>query len=429
MDSIEDKSEALERAKRRAAWYLVGAAVLFGVSLVWKAPPVWSMKLLQAMSEAAMVGGLADWFAVAALFRPVNFLGLIPIFPSHTAVIPRSKDRIAISLGDFVREHFLKTETLVAIVKRNSPAKFVSDWFLQKNNSERFGRHGAKLLTWVMSGLHEGSVQALISKTIREAFKDVELSRKTGEILEGMFSGGKHHELLDEAIAKITEMLRDPGTRASIASKIAEGIREEYPKGQFLVPTEAVGRFTTEKIAVWIEKYLKDVSDQPGHEMREAFDKKANELIVRLKGDSKFAKKGEEIKNYILNDEKFKAYVGSLWDSLRSMVEKDLRNENSEIHRRIVAAGGWIGETLQKDEELRSSLNRQVESLVEQFGPAFGKFVSDHIEGTVKGWDAKSMSTLIEENIGSDLQRIRINGTIIGGLLGGLFYAIAYIAH
>ena len=428
MDSVEDKTEALERAKRRAAWYLVGAAALFGVSLIWKGPPVWSMKLLQAMSEAAMVGGLADWFAVAALFRPVNLLGLIPIFPSHTAVIPRSKDRIAISLGDFVREHFLKTETLVAIVKRNSPAQFVSNWFLQKSNSERFGRHGAKLLTWTINGLHEESVQALISKTVREAFKDVELSRKTGEILEGMISGGKHHELLDEAIAKITELLRDPGTRASIASKIAAGIREEYPTGQYLVPTEAVGRFTTGKIAEWIENYLKNVSNQPGHAMREAFDRKANELIVHLKGDSKFARKGDEIKEYILNDAKFNAYIRSLWDSLRSMVEKDLRTENSEIHKRIVAAGSWIGETLQKDNELRSSLNRQVESLVEQFGPAFGKFVSGHIEGTVKGWDAKSMSTLIEENIGTDLQKIRINGTIIGGLLGGLLYGIAFLA-
>lgn len=375
-----------------------------------------------------MVGGLADWFAVAALFRPVNFLGLIPIFPSHTAVIPRSKDRIAMSLGDFVREQFLKTETLVAIVKRNSPAKFVSNWFLEKPNSERFGRHSAKLLTWAINGLDEESVQALISETIREAFKDVALSRKTGEILEGMFSDGKHHELLDEAIAKFTEMLRDPGARASIASKIAEGIREEYPKGQILVPTEAVGRFATGKIAEWIENYLKSVSEQPGHAMREAFDRKANELIVHLKGDSKFAKKGDEIKEYILNDEKFKAYVRSLWDSLRYLVEKDLRNENSEIHKRIVAAGGWIGETLQKDKELRLSFDRQVESLVEQFGPVFGKFVSDHIEGTVNRWDAKSMSLLIEENIGPDLQKIRINGTIVGGLLGGLLYAIAYIA-
>lgn len=428
MDGVEEKSVALERAKRRAAWYLVGAAVLFCLSLVWKGPPVQLMKLLQAMSEAAIVGGLADSFAVAALFRPVNFLGLISIFPAHTAVIPRNKDRIAISLGNFVRDQFLKTETLVAIVKRNSPAQFVSNWFLQKPNSERFGRHGAKLLTWAINGLHEESVQALISKTIREAFKDVQLSRKTGEILEGLFSDGKHHELLDEAIAKITEMLRDPGTRASIASKIAEGIREEYPKGQFFVPTEAVGRFTTEKIAEWIESYLKNVSGQPGHAMREAFDRKALELIVHLKGDSKFAKKGDEIKEYILNDEKFKAYVRSLWDSLRSMVEKDLRNENSEIYKKIVAAGDWIGETLQKDEELHSSLNRQVESLVEQFGPAFGKFVSCHIEGTVKGWDAKSMSMLIEENIGSDLQKIRINGTIIGGFLGGLLYAIAGLA-
>ncbi len=93
-----------------------------------------------------------------------------------------------------------------------------------------------------------------------------------------------------------------------------------------------------------------------------------------------------------------------------------------------MSAGDWIGYTLEKDPELRSALNRQVESLVEQFGPSLGKFVSDHIEGTVKGWNTKAMSTLIEENIGTDLQKIRINGTIIGGLLGGVLFAIAYSA-
>lgn len=426
MERVWDKAEVLEREKRRATWILVGATGIFALSLAWRGPPVWIMELSRSVSEAAMVGGLADWFAVTALFRPVNLLGLIPVFPSHTAVIPRSRDRIASSLADFVRDHFLKTETLVGMVKRHDPAQFVANWFLEKHNAERFGRHGAKLVSWALNGLDEESVQALISRTIREAFKDVDLSRTSGEVLEAMLSQGRHHELLNETIAKLTEMLRDPATRATIASKIAEGVREEYPKGQLVVPTEAVGRFAAGKVSEWIERYLDNVSRQPGHDIREAFDKSAYSLIVHLKGDSKFAKKGDEIKEYILNDEKFVAYVRSLWNSLRDMVQKDLRSGNSEIHKKLVAAGDWIGSTLEKDGELRSSLNRQVESLVEQFGPSLGTFVSDHIEGTVKGWDAKAMSTLIEENIGKDLQKIRINGTIIGGLLGGVLFAIAY---
>lgn len=427
MEGVLDKAEALERAKRQAAWFLVGAAGLFALSLFLKGPPRWTMELIRSMSEAAMVGGLADWFAVAALFRPVNLLGLIPIFPSHTAVIPRSKDRIAASLGEFVRDHFLTTQTLVAIVKRNDPARYMANWFLEKRNAERFGRHGVKLVSWALSGLREESVQALISKTIRDALKEIDLSRTLGEALEGLTSQGRHHELLDEAIAKLTETFQDPVTRAMIAAKIAEGIREEYPKGQLVVPTEAVGRFAAGKIAEWLERYLENVSRQPAHSLREAFDKKANDLITHLKGDSRFTKKGEEIKDYILNDEKFTGYISSLWTSMREVIEKDLRNADSEIYRKLVGAGDWVGLTLEKDEELRSSLNRQMENLVEQFGPSLGKFVSDHIEGTVKGWDAKAMSTLIEENIGTDLQKIRINGTIIGGLLGGVLFGIAYL--
>jgi uncharacterized membrane-anchored protein YjiN (DUF445 family) len=428
MEVASDKAEALERAKRRAAWCLVSAMALFIVSLSWKWPPAWTMGLLRSISEAAMVGGLADWFAVSALFRPVNLLGLIPIFPSHTGVIPRNKNRIATSLGDFVRDHFLKTETLVAIVKRNDPAQFVANWFLEKRNADRFGRQGAKLVAWALNGLHEESVQALISNTIRGALKDVDLSRTSGEVLEAMLSQGRHHELLDEAIVKLTEFFHDPATRATLAAKIAEGIRQEYPKGQLLLPTEAVGRLASGKIAEWIENYLDNVSKQPRHALRDAFDKKATSLIVHLKGDRMFAKKGDEIKDYILNDEKFTGYIASLWTSLRDMVERDLRNEDSELHRKLVGAGDWIGSTLEKDEELRSSLNHQVESLVAQFGPALGKFVSDHIESTVKSWNGTAMSTLIEANIGTDLQKIRINGTIIGGLLGGFFFALAYLS-
>jgi uncharacterized membrane-anchored protein YjiN (DUF445 family) len=427
MQQISNQAQVLEREKRRATWLLVAASGVFALSLVWNWPPVWVTGLLRSMSEAAMVGGLADWFAVTALFRPVNLLGLIPVFPSHTAVIPRSKDRIASSLGDFVRNNFLKTETLVSIVKRHDPAQFVANWFLEKRNAARFGQEGARLVSWAIDGLDEESVQALITRTIREAFKEVDLSRTSGEVLEALISQGRHHELLDEAIAKLTTLLRDPANRAVIAAKLAEGIREEYPKGQLLVPTEAVGRFAADKIAEWIERYLENVSRQPGHDLREAFDKSVYDLIVRLKGDTRFTNKGEEIKKYILNDEKFARYVRSLWNSLRDMVQKDLRSGSSEIRMKLVAAGDWIGKTLNDDEDLRVSLNRQAESLVEQFGPRLGTFVSEHIEATVRGWDAKAMSLLIEENIGKDLQKIRINGTAIGGLLGAVLFAITYL--
>lgn len=428
MEAVLDKAEALDRAKRHAAWFLVGAAALFGLSLVLKGPPVWVIELLRSMSEAAMVGGLADWFAVAALFRPVNLLGLIPIFPSHTGVIPRSKDRIASSLGDFVRDHFLKTETLVAMVKHRDPAQFVANWFLEKRNTERVGRHGAQLLSWALNGLHEEKVQALIAKTIRDAFKDLDLSRTAGEVLEAILRQGRHHELLNEAIATLLETLRDPGTRASIADELSKAIRSDYPKSQYLLPTEAIGRSVTDGGVSWIARYLENVSQQTDHEMRAAFDRKAKELVVHLKGDSEFASKGDEIKEYIIGDEKFTGYIRALWTSLREMIEQDLRHTDSEIYMKLVGAGDWIGTMLEKDEELRASLNRQVESLVEQFGPALGTFISNHIEGTIKGWDARAMSVLIEENIGTDLQKIRINGTLIGGLLGGVLFAIAYLA-
>lgn len=425
-----DKAKVLKQAKHAANWWLFISIVGFLLSFLLpylRLLPTWMIGLVRSASEAAIVGGLADWFAVTALFRPVNVFGFVPIFPSHTAIIPKSKDSIASILGEFIPEHFLKTEDLISIVRRHNPAQMVADWFLQKSNSENFGRHGANLLSKVIQELHEESVQGLISKTLRDAVKSVDLSRKGGEILEVLVSDGKHNELLDQAIASLKEMLGDPGARANIAAKIANFIRDEYPVGQILVPTEAVGTFVAGKIAGWIDSYLGDVFKQPDHELREAFNDKVKTLIVHLKGSREFAEKGEEIKQYILSDEKFTSFVRSLWASIRDSVERDLRNDHSEIYQKLVATGDWIGTTLRVDNELRSSLNRQAESLVEEFGPALGKFVSEHIEGTVNGWDANDMSALIEGNIGAKLQKIRINGTMMGGILGGVLFGIACI--
>ena len=413
-------AQKLRRAKRTPFTLLLIAVSIFLLSLLPMGLSEWVIRPARYISEAAMVGGLADWFAVTALFRPIN----IPVFSSHTGVIPRNKSRIASSIGEFVQVNFLKNEALVDIVKRNDPAKLVADWFLQPANSERFGKHSANLLYRAINELHEESVQALMSKTLRDAFKNVDLSRKTGEILELMMSGGKHHELLDQAIASLTESLRDPRARANIATAIAKSIRDEYPNGQILVPTEAVGSFAANKIAGWVESYLKNVSEQPNHEIRDAFNNKIKMLIVHLKGNSEFAAKGEEIKAYILRDEKFVSTMRSLWDELRGSVEKDLRNANSEIYKKLVATGNWIGTTLEADRDLRSSFNRQAETLVEEFGPALGAFVSGHIERTVNAWDANEMSSLIEESIGSDLQRIRTSGTCIGGALGFILFVI-----
>ncbi|RYH28362.1 MAG: DUF445 domain-containing protein, partial [Alcaligenaceae bacterium] len=345
---------------------------------------------------------------------------------THTAVIPREKNRIASELGEFVRNNFLETNKLIDLVRRTDPAKIVSDWFLDERNSKRFGQQGANLVAWAVAGLNEASIQAVISRTIQQALRNANLSTTLGELLEAMLSQGRHHELLDEVIEKLTGILRDAGARAGMAAKIAETFRKEYPKGQILVPTEALGRVAAEKISVWVERYLQEVSEQPHHALRDAFDKKAFALVVHLRGDRVFARKVDEIKERILTDEKFTGYIGSLWHSLREMLERDLRSSDSEIHKKLVAAGSWIGATLDADEALRSSLNRQVEALVQQFGSSLGEMVSDHIEETVKSWDAVAMSTLIEENIGARLQRIRINGTVIGAVLGAILFTIAH---
>jgi len=425
------KADVLSRAKRQATAYLVVAAIVFLITLFLKLPQPWGIviELVKAMAEAAMIGGMADWFAVSALFRPVNLLGFIPVFPSHTNVIPHSKEKIASSLAGFVQDHFLAPETLVQLVKGHDPVQWLAKWFLDEENAKQFGRHSVKVIRWALNGLHDDKMQELIGQMVQRAVNSIDLSRSTGEILDALLQDGQHHELLDEIITRLMLVLRDPETRNQVAERIASTIRAENPVVQKILPTEAMGRAIVGGAANWIDSYLADVAHKSDHDLRKLFDAKAKYLIERLKNDPELTEKGERIKDYILKNENFTAYMRNIWTHLRDLLEDDLSNSNSEIHRRLVNAGSWVGKTLEGDKELRNSLNRQFEDLVQQFGPGLGSFVAQHIEGTIQSWDSQDMSTLLEENIGTDLQKIRINGTLIGGLLGGGLFIITTLAH
>ncbi len=416
------KEIELRKAKQLALAFLAGAAALFVLTLFL--PRVWWAELLAAFSEAAMVGALADWFAVVALFRRVP----IPIVSRHTAIIPRNKENIADNLALFVREKFLDTESIVGLVRRHDPAAKVAAWLALPEHTQQLGGYLVKLASGMLDFIDDAPVRSFISRAIRSAIGTVDLSRTAAVVLEGLTRDGRHQALLDAGIGQLATVMSSAETQGYIADGIVSWLKDSYPFTEKVLPSDWLGRKGAEVAVATANRIINDIHNDPQHPVRINFNRFTAEFIERLQADPEFVEKGEEIKRHLLDDESMNAYIGALWDDLRAWIRKDLHSEDSVLYRRVVGAGAWVGKVLQDDERLRASLNGHLESAARGAGPEFAQFLTRHIADTVKNWDSRDMSDQVELNIGKDLQFIRINGTIVGGMIGVLLYLVSHLA-
>ena len=419
--ALTAKQDELRDSKRLALMFFLGAGVLFVITLFLR--PVWWVELLKAFSEAAMVGALADWFAVAALFKRIP----IPVVSRHTEIIPKNKDKIADNLAVFVRDKFLDTESVVALIRRHDPAQTVANWLLKPENSRQLGDYLVKLAAGVLDFIEDAPVQKFISKAVHTLIGSVDLSQSAGTILESMTQNGRHQQLLDEGINQLAKLLHNEDTQAFIAQGIVDWLKEEYAMFEKVIPKEAIGRKGADIAVRLAAGILARIDADREHPIRKNFDAFTADFVERLKHDPEFQQKGEEIKQYLVGDETLNAYLKTLWDDLKAWLKKDLHSDDSVLHKRVVATGAWIGKTLAEDARLRQSLNDHLESAARSAAPEFAQFLTKHISDTVKNWDSREMSQQIELNIGKDLQFIRINGTIVGGLIGVVLYVLSHV--
>jgi uncharacterized membrane-anchored protein YjiN (DUF445 family) len=419
--NIEKEAE-LRQAKRLALSFFGGAAMLFVVSLFL--PVNWWTGLLKAFAEAAMVGALADWFAVAALFKRIP----IPIVSRHTEIIPANKHRIADNLAAFVHEKFLDTDSIVRLIQRHDPAQKVADWLVRPENTQQLGRYLVKTAGWALDFIEDAAVQNFVRRAVHGMIRGVDLSRTAGAILDSVTRDGRHQELLDEGIAQLAKLLNNEETQAFIAQGIVDWLREEYAFMEKMLPSELIGRKGADLTVKLAAGILKRVSEDPQHPLRQRFDAFTLDFIARLQNDPAFLEKGEDIKRYLIGDETLNGYLGSLWGDLKGWIKADLDKEDSVLRRRLEATGAWVGRTLAEDPALRASLNENLELAARGAAPEVAGFLTSHIADTVKNWDSREMSEQIELNIGKDLQYIRINGTVVGGLIGVVLYLLSSLA-
>ncbi|WP_312546014.1 DUF445 domain-containing protein [Pantoea eucalypti] len=418
-----DKQYELKQTKRLALLLLLLAAATFIVTLFL--PPGFWVSGVKAIAEAAMVGALADWFAVVALFRRVP----VPFISRHTAIIPRNKDRIGENLGRFVQEKFLDTDSLLNLIRRHDPSNLLAQWLNAPGNADRIGRHLLQVMRGFLDLTDDARIQTFMRRAVHRAIDKVDLSQTSAMVLESLTKNNRHQALLDAAIEQLLKLLHKPATREFIAMQLVRWLKREHPIKAKMLPTEWLGEHSAELVANAVDSLLDDVALDQGHELRLGFNRAVDKLIVKLQNDPEMAQRAEEIKGWLKEDASFNRYIGELWNDMRNWLKADLSSEDSRVQEKVRGAAMWLGETLAADPALRDSMNQHLEQAARSVAPEFASFLTRHISDTVKSWDARDMSQQIELNIGKDLQFIRINGTLVGGTIGLILYLLSQLPH
>jgi uncharacterized membrane-anchored protein YjiN (DUF445 family) len=402
------RQRELRRMKVFATGLLVAAAAVFIVARANEDGPAW-VGYVEAFAEAAMVGALADWFAVTALFRYP--LGL-PI--PHTAIIPKRKDQIGRSLGEFVQNHFLTKEVLTERLHGAHIGRRLGMWLREPENAERAAAAIADATRGTIEVLDDRDVQDALGGLVQRRLEETPVAPLVGKAIDVAVEGGHHQRLLDAVLTGLSSFLDD--NRATLRSRL----EEESP---WWIP-EPVDDRIFRKIFTGVQRFLADVGSNPEHEVRVAIDERIRQFAERLRRDPVLLAKGEEVKRDLLAHRDVQAWLQSLWGELKQAMLDAAGDPQSELRRRLTMGLARGGERIVIDKELQAKLDGWVERIAGYVVDNYRGEAAKLIATTVERWDSADTSRRIELQIGRDLQFIRINGTVVGGLAGLLIHAI-----
>lgn len=412
---------ALRRMKLVALGCLLLSLAGLGLSLVMGASGPWAW--LKAFCEAAAIGGLADWFAVVALFR--HPLGL-PI--PHTALIPQGKHRIADSLAEFVRDNFLHPEVLLRKLQILNPAERLGQWLREPRNLAQVTGSVRSMAIEALSLLNEQAVRRAIGEFLVARALAWNATATAASVLDVMTKSGRHQDVLDGALSKLRDYLATPEVRALVASRLLKFARAQWPKATSLVDTIAnvdkMADSLSDKLALQLVEEVQTALSQPEHSVRRQFDAWIIEFIERLRQDPEFARDVNAMKDRVVQSDDVRAYLDGVWTEVRAAIEADLRRDDSVLMRHLDHSLAGLGERLGRDPGLVEAINEHVLSSAARMVGSMREGVTQHIATTVKAWDDRSLVRQIELSVGRDLQYIRLNGTLVGGVIGLVLYGV-----
>jgi len=418
---VETRRKLLIRNKRIATGLMIGAALLFVVARLQNGHGAWEW--VAAFAEAAMVGALADWFAVVALFR--HPLGL-PI--PHTAIIKHKQGAIAGNLATFIRDKFLASDTLIAKLRAYNPAEQLAVYLMAPQHAADLSRGVTRLLLDSLDFIDDERVQQWLRAALGSRVERFDLSGTAGAMLQALRNDNRHQVVLDDLLKRLAAWLATEQAQSRLASSIDEMVTKEYPLLSVFIPNrEQFTRGAGEKVAGRINDFIQAVNADPGHELRQSFDAAVMNLVARLQNDPELRNKVEGVKQEVLHNQAITDYARNIGNDLKSWLQHDLQQSDSKLQQKITAAVAGLGTTLSDNQGLKDSLNDYLAKLVLHYGDTLRNAVAGHIAGTVQTWDSADYSNEIELSIGSDLQFIRMNGTLVGGVIGLLLHALALL--
>ena len=403
----------LRRMKGVATGLLVLAAVVYLVARANEdGGPGW-VGYVRAFAEAAMVGALADWFAVTALFRYP--LGL-PI--PHTAIIPRRKDQIGRSLGEFVEGNFLTREVLAERLQGVHPGRRVGQWLTVPEHAARASGIAGDAAKGLIEVLDDRDVQGALGGMVERRLRRVDAAPLLARAVDVSVEGGHHQRLLDGGLRGVATFLEE--NRATLRGRLTK----ESP---WWVPEPLDDRIFN-KIFSGVQHFLAEVGDDPDHEVRRSIEARVIELAERLRTDPEMIARVEELKDELLSHPEVQRWFESLWGSVKHATIEAAGNPTSELRVRVTDGLRTLGERLVADEELQAKIDDWLERALAYVVDNYKSEVADLIATTVERWDSKDTSRRIELQVGRDLQFIRINGTVVGGIAGVLIHTVGNLA-
>ncbi|WP_405583282.1 DUF445 domain-containing protein [Streptomyces sp. NBC_01092] len=410
-EADEEKQRGVRRMKLTATGLLVFVALVYVLAKVAsnQGAGEWA-NYVAAAAEAGMVGALADWFAVTALFR--HPLGL-PI--PHTAIIPTKKDQLGVSLGEFVGENFLSEDVVRQRLRAVGIGSRLGAWLAEPDHADRVTAELSAALRGALTVLRDSDVQAVVGEAITRRADAQEIAPGIGKMLEKIVADGGHKRFVDLIIAKAQSwlILHDD----EIMYAVQGGAPGWTPR--------FVDRRIGERVYKELLRFATEMRDMPSHPARAALDRFLTDFASDLQSDTETCARVERLKGEVLGRGEVQDLIASAWTAVRSMIVSAAEDERSELRLRVRASLLSLGSRMAVEPRLQAKVDSWVEGAAVYVVSTYRKEITSLITDTVAGWDAEHTTKKIEAHIGRDLQFIRINGTVVGSLAGLLIYTVS----
>ena len=407
--SAQDLQRRGLRRNRLIATALLGVMAALFISTALAPQPGFWILLVRATAEAALVGGLADWFAVTALFRQP--LGL-PI--PHTAILPRNKDRIGEGLAIFIGRNFLSSDVLRAKLRSIDPARLVAEWLSMPANAEAIARRLVRMLPHLIDAIDDRDFRVFIGEALDRHLADFELAPLLGRAIAVLTTNGFHETLLDRLLDFCRKFLQEREEQLYMAA--------EAQRRRWWIP-KAINRQIARAIIGGVKELVSKLRES-GTPARRNLLREIERLAEQLRTSSVYRARVEEAKLRLLEDAEVKAWLGSVWGDIKRGLLADLASPQSRADQALGTVICSFGHHLLADTAMRKRVNRTIEAMALEVVPWRTGLAQFLIE-VVRQWDAGSFTNRVELVVGNDLQYIRINGTLVGGLVGCLLYLLS----